>query len=227
MVELEHRSPGSEAGHHVTAVPQRDVSLRTHKHEHFKAHFTDLRTRRCDAERLLTVLSVSCRLRVPPVACACSGYTSRVGWESATLTLGPLTGVNRLDSTSSSSYRTGTFHTHADGGSGEAESLARTEVFDVEVAFARLPLPRSRLKSSSAARPTLAGLHPTEAGGESQRYKVLVSFNRKLTQSVFTLGCKRKANYIPALFEIPGAFWHHESCEATELCVHLCSLRQC
>lgn len=125
------------------------------------------------AERFLTVLSVSCRFRVPPVACTCSGYASRVGCVSATLTLGPLTGLNRLDSTSSSSYSTGTFHTHADGDidvgvSGEAEPLAADE-FTVEVEFVRLLLPRSLLKSSSAARPTLAGLHPTEASHESQR----------------------------------------------------------
>lgn len=134
----------------------------------------------CHAESFLTVLSVSCRFRVPPVACTCSGYASRVGCVSATLTLGPLTGLNRLDSTSSSSYSTGTFHTHADGDidvvvSGEAEPLARAnasataEEFTVEVEFVRLLLPRSLLKSSSAARPTLAGLHPTEASHESQR----------------------------------------------------------
>lgn len=139
------------------------------------------------------MLSVSCRFKVPPVACTCSGYTSRVGCVSATLTLGPLTGVNRLDSTSSSSYRTGTFHTHADAGSGavdggEAEPPAREDAFNVEVEFVRLLLPRSLLKSSSAARPTLAGLHPTEAGNQSQRKKVQAGFSRKPRQSVFTLG---------------------------------------
>lgn len=133
---------------------------------------------------------------------------------SATLTLGPLTGVKRLDSTSSSSYRTGTFQTHADGGSGavgsgEAEPLARADAFNVEVEFVRLLLLRSLLKSSSAASPTLAGLHPTEAGDESQRYKVPVGFSRKPRQSVFTLGWKHKAKYNLALFEIPGALWHN------------------
>lgn len=211
MVELEHWSPGSETRHHLTAVPQSHISLRTHKDSRCRAQFTEQRASRCRAERLLTVLSVSCRFRVPPVACACSGYTSRVGCVSATLTLGPLTGVNRLDSTSSSSYRTGTFHTHADGGSGavdggEAESLAGADVFSVEVEFVRLPLPRSLLKSSSAARPTLAGLHPTEAGNESQRCKVQVGSSRKPRQSVFTLGCKHKAKYNLALFEILELF---------------------
>lgn len=41
---------------------------------------------------------------------------SSVGCVSVTLTLGPLTGVNRRDRTSTSSYSTGMLHTHADAG---------------------------------------------------------------------------------------------------------------
>lgn len=168
----------------------------------------------CHADSFLTVLSVSCRFRVPPVACTCSGYTSRVGCMSVTLTLGPLTGLNRLDSTSSSSYSTGTFHTHADGGvSGGAESSARAdasvtaEAFTVEVEFVRLLLPRSLLKSASALRPTLAGLHPTEASHEGMsEVESSGQFQQEAETKCFALGCKYSDKYTLALFEILGFF---------------------
>lgn len=51
-----------------------------------------------------------------------------MGCAFVTLTLGPLTGVNRSDRTSTSSYSTGMFHTHADANNGvndDADSLLK------------------------------------------------------------------------------------------------------
>lgn len=95
-----------------------------------------------------------------------------------TLTLGPLTGVNRSDRTSSSSCSTGMFHTHADADSAvdsdadslpEAAAAATGEALAAELELARRMLPRSLLRSSPAERPTLVGLQPTEADRCSKR----------------------------------------------------------
>lgn len=97
-----------------------------------------------------------------------------------TLTLGPYAGVNRSDRTSSSSRSTGTFHTHAEAGDGgggvgsdvdwlpKASPPVTTETLVSMLELARRTLPRSLLRSSSTARPTLAGLQPTEAERRGQ-----------------------------------------------------------
>ena len=100
-----------------------------------------------------------------------------MGCASVTLTFGPLTGVNRSDRTSTSSYSTGMLHTQAEadsGVTGAADWLLRvavsvtTELLPVDVELVWLPLTLSLLRSSSALRPVLFGLHPTEVGMQSR-----------------------------------------------------------
>lgn len=97
-----------------------------------------------------------------------------MGCVSVTLTLDPLTGVNRSDRTSTSSYSTGTFHTQAEANIGvnsDADSTLRAamsiagELLPAEVELLELLLLWNFLmltKLLLALRPTLVGLHPTE-----------------------------------------------------------------
>lgn len=71
-------------------------------------------------------------------------------------------------------------HTHADGSNGastDADLLPRasvsvtTELFPADVELVKLLLPRSLLMSSSALRPTLVGLQPTEVHTQIQNGK--------------------------------------------------------
>lgn len=73
--------------------------------------------------------------------------------------------------------------THADGRNGDSTDadvllgvrvLVNTELFPGDVELIRLLLPWSLLMSSSALRPTLVGLHPTEVHTHVQYGKTLL-----------------------------------------------------
>lgn len=120
VVQFKDWSPGRETCNHTAAVSQCHVSLQKTQHRRMYQRKSPQKLNSVTfqsvyaSSMLLTELSVSCRLSVPPLACACRGYVSSVGCVFVTLTLAPPTGVNRSDRTSTSSYSTGMLHTHAD-----------------------------------------------------------------------------------------------------------------
>lgn len=76
VVELENRRPGRETGHHTAAVPHGYVGLHTQNTTYTTLSGSSVKILRrevCKCVVIRTVLSVSCRLSVPPEACVCSG----------------------------------------------------------------------------------------------------------------------------------------------------------